>query len=283
MCGIDGSSEAAEAVRQAALLAAPRRPYRARRRDPRRPRRIGRLGDARADRRARAAPPQARLGGARPRGARRPERGIEVTTTLRTGPAAALLAVEAARLEAELIAVGSHGQGRLAGRLLGSVATRRRPRRRLLGPDRTTRAEPRRSRARSSSASTSQSRRCGRSPSPASSAGAPAHRSIRCTCSTARRPRRWSSAPRRTTSWSSARAACADCARWEASARRSPTGRRLRADRPLGPETTGATHLEVPGPMGFDGVRPLRAGSRRRACGPARRGPRPRAAAPARG
>ena len=50
--------------------------------------------------------------------------GMEVTTTLRTGPAAALLAVEAARLEADVIAVGSHGQGRLAGRFLGSVATR---------------------------------------------------------------------------------------------------------------------------------------------------------------
>jgi len=123
VCGVDGSAEAAEAVRQAAVLASPEA-------------RIelvgvihaGLVASVAAVMPAVTAEPERRLRkeawAALADAAHDVPSGIEVTTTLRTGPAAALLEVEAARLEAGVIAVGSHGQGRLAGRLLGSVATR---------------------------------------------------------------------------------------------------------------------------------------------------------------
>jgi nucleotide-binding universal stress UspA family protein len=123
VCGVDGSAEAAEAVRQAALLAAPGA-------------RIELVGVIHAGlvesvasvMPAQMAEPERRLRkeawAALADAAHDVSSGIQVTTTLRTGPAAALLAVEAARLEAGMIAVGSHGQGRLPGTLLGNVATR---------------------------------------------------------------------------------------------------------------------------------------------------------------
>jgi nucleotide-binding universal stress UspA family protein len=123
VCGVDGSPEAAEAVRQAALLVFPEG-------------RIELVGvihaglveSVAAVMPAQTAEPEHRLRRAAwealADAADDIPSGIEVTTTLRTGPAAALLAVEATRLEADVIAVGSHGRGRLAGRLLGSVASR---------------------------------------------------------------------------------------------------------------------------------------------------------------
>jgi nucleotide-binding universal stress UspA family protein len=122
VCGVDGSPEAAEAVRQAGLLAAPGAV-------------IELVGVIRAGlvesvasvMPARTAEPERRLReeawDALGRTSLILPGGIEVRTTLRTGPAARLLEVEAARIEADLIAVGSHGQGRLTGTLLGSVAT----------------------------------------------------------------------------------------------------------------------------------------------------------------
>lgn len=122
VCGVDGSSEAAEAVRQAGLLAASGGC-------------IELVGVIRAGlvesvasvMPARTAEPERRMRQAAWEALGRVSlilpAGIEVTTTLRTGPAAALLETEAARIDADLIAVGSHGQGRLAGKLLGSVAT----------------------------------------------------------------------------------------------------------------------------------------------------------------
>ena len=122
VCGVDGSAEAAEAVRQAAVLAAPGGC-------------IELVGVIRAGlvesvasvMPARAAEPERRRRQAAWDALGRVSlilpAGIEVTTTLRTGPAAALLETEAARSDADLIAIGSHGQGRLAGKLLGSVAT----------------------------------------------------------------------------------------------------------------------------------------------------------------
>jgi nucleotide-binding universal stress UspA family protein len=123
VCGVDGSAEAAEATRQAALLAAPAG-------------RIELVGVIHAGlvesvasaMPAKTAEPERRLRreawNALDRASRDIRSGIDVTTTLRTGPAAVILETEAGRLNAELIAVGSHGHGRLAGRLLGSVATR---------------------------------------------------------------------------------------------------------------------------------------------------------------
>ena len=123
VCGVDGSEEAAEAVRQAALLAAPAARFEL----------VGVIHAGLVESVASVMPaltvePERLLrkqAWAALEDASRDVRGqIEVTTTLRTGPAAALLEVEARRLEADTIAVGSHGQGRLAGKLLGSVATR---------------------------------------------------------------------------------------------------------------------------------------------------------------
>lgn len=123
VCGVDGSAEAAEAVHQAALLA----------HDDARFELVGVIHAGLVESVASVMPartvePERRLrrqAWAALDDASRDVRGhIEVTTTLRTGPAAALLEAEAMRLEADTIAVGSHGQGRLAGRLLGGVATR---------------------------------------------------------------------------------------------------------------------------------------------------------------
>jgi nucleotide-binding universal stress UspA family protein len=122
VCGVDGSPEAAEAVRQAGLLA-----------DPGAAIELvgvvhaGLVESVAAVMPARTAEPERRLReeawAALGRVSLILPAGIEVRTTLRTGPAARLLEIEAARIEADLIAVGSHGQGRLAGKLLGSVAT----------------------------------------------------------------------------------------------------------------------------------------------------------------
>ena len=123
VCGVDGSEEAAEAVRQAALLAAPAARFEL----------VGVIHAGLVESVASVMPaltvePERLLRkqawAALEDASRDVRRRIEVTTTLRTGPAAALLEVEARRLEADTIAVGSHGQGRLAGKLLGSVATR---------------------------------------------------------------------------------------------------------------------------------------------------------------
>ncbi len=146
-----------------------------------------------------------------------------MTTTLRTGPAAALLAVEAARLGADVIVVGSHGQGRLAGRLLGSVATRvvhdaacsiliarpapnaEFPLSIVVGVDE---SEPS---MRALAVAGELSRRTGAPLDPVHALdNSPAAALVE--------------RPRRTTSWWSARAACEDCGRSAASARRSPTG-----------------------------------------------------------
>lgn len=122
VCGVDGSAEATEAVRQAAILAAPGA-------------RIELVGVINAGlvesvasvMPARAVEPERRLRHdaweAIERAAMILPAGIEVLTNLRTGPAAALLESEATGHGADLIAAGSHGQGRLAGKLLGSVAT----------------------------------------------------------------------------------------------------------------------------------------------------------------
>jgi nucleotide-binding universal stress UspA family protein len=122
VCGVDGSAEAAEAVRQAGLLAAAGGS-------------IELVGVIRAGlvesvasvMPARSAEPEQRLRqeawAALGRVSLILPAGLDVTTTLRTGPAAVLLETEAARLDADLIAVGTHGQGRLTGKLLGSVTT----------------------------------------------------------------------------------------------------------------------------------------------------------------
>jgi len=122
VCGVDGSAEAAEAARQAAILAAPGA-------------RIELVGVIHAGliesvasvMPARTEAPERRLRHdaweAIERVAVGLPAGIEVLTNLRTGPAAALLESEATGHGADLIAVGSHGQGRLTGKLLGSVAT----------------------------------------------------------------------------------------------------------------------------------------------------------------
>ena len=121
---------------------------------PRRPRGIELVGvihaglvesvasvDARADGRARAALRKQAWAALDRRVARRPRR-IDVTTTLRTGPAAALLEVEAGRLERRADRRRQPRAGaarRQAPRKRGDAA---RPRRRVLGPDRTSRAQP---------------------------------------------------------------------------------------------------------------------------------------------
>ena len=123
VCGVDGSAEAALAARQAAVLAPP---------DARLELvgviRAGLVESVASVMPARTSEPERHLRkeawAALDSAAQSLPAGFEVTTTLRTGPAAALLESEAERLGADLIAVGSHGQGRLAGTLLGSVATR---------------------------------------------------------------------------------------------------------------------------------------------------------------
>ncbi|HEY7257958.1 MAG TPA: universal stress protein [Gaiellales bacterium] len=122
VCGVDGSAEAAEAVRQAGLLAAPGGCI-----ELVGVIHAGLVESVAAVMPARAAEPEQRLRQAAWEALGRVSlilpAGLEVRTTLRTGPAAKLLEIEAARIEADLIAVGSHGQGRLTGKLLGGVAT----------------------------------------------------------------------------------------------------------------------------------------------------------------
>jgi nucleotide-binding universal stress UspA family protein len=123
VCGIDGSPEASEAARQAAVLIPP---------DARMELvgviHTGLVESVASVMPARAPEPERRLRKeaweAVELASHDVPAGIDVTSTLRTGPAAAMLESEAARYNATLIAVGSHGQGRLAGSLLGSVATR---------------------------------------------------------------------------------------------------------------------------------------------------------------
>jgi nucleotide-binding universal stress UspA family protein len=123
VCGVDGSAEAAEAARQAALLAEPGARLEL----------VGVIHTGLVESVASVMPahteePERRLRkdawAAIDRVAHEVPAGIDLSTTLRAGPAAALIAGEAERLQADTIVVGSHGQGRLAGALLGSVATR---------------------------------------------------------------------------------------------------------------------------------------------------------------
>ena len=122
VCGVDGSAEAAEAVRRAGILAAP-----GARIELVGVIHVGLVESVAAVMPARTVEPERRLRHdaweAIERAALILPAGIDVLTNLRTGPAAALLEDEAAAHGAGLIAVGSHGQGRLAGKLLGSVAT----------------------------------------------------------------------------------------------------------------------------------------------------------------
>ncbi len=125
VCGVDGSPEAAEAVREAVLLA---------------PAAGGSLmlvaavmpgiveGLASAVPGATTTDPEER---ARIDAAWRLDRAREIVgdripaiAEVRSGRPAAVLEAEARRLQADAIAVGSHGNGRVSGVVLGSVATR---------------------------------------------------------------------------------------------------------------------------------------------------------------
>lgn len=121
VCGVDGSAEAAEAVRQAAILA-PAEGHLAL---------LGVIHTGVVESVASVMPAvtteperllRRRAWEALDDVSRDVPGKIEVTTTLRTGPAAALLEVQALQIGADTIAVGSHGRGRLSGKLLGSVA-----------------------------------------------------------------------------------------------------------------------------------------------------------------
>jgi nucleotide-binding universal stress UspA family protein len=120
VCGVDGSPEATEAVRQAALLA-PAEGHLAL---------LGVIHAGVVESVASVMPAvtteperllRRRAWEALDEASRDVPGRIEVTTTLRTGPAAALLEVQAEQLGADAIAVGSHGRGRLTAALLGSV------------------------------------------------------------------------------------------------------------------------------------------------------------------
>jgi nucleotide-binding universal stress UspA family protein len=124
VCGVDGSPEGYEAVREAALLA---------------PASGGRLVLVGAvmpglveglasvvPGSATGPPPESKVSAAAALAAAEVTAGgrVRAVTRLRTGPPAAVLAAEASRMHADAIVVGSHGNGRLAGVLMGSVATR---------------------------------------------------------------------------------------------------------------------------------------------------------------
>jgi len=124
VCGVDGSPEGYEAVREAALLA---------------PATGGRIvlvgavvpglveeltaivpaGDAEAQTGGEIATAASIARAEEVVGSR-----VRATTTVRTGPPAGVLTAEAQRVHADAIVVGTHGSGRVAGVLLGSVATR---------------------------------------------------------------------------------------------------------------------------------------------------------------
>lgn len=121
VCGIDGSPEAEEAVREAALLApagahlflvdvvVSGRPPATLAPEAAAARKAAVLEAAHADlKAARALIPGE----------------VAAAVTVRIGSPAPTLAREAQGVEADAFAVGSHGQGRAAGVLLGSVATR---------------------------------------------------------------------------------------------------------------------------------------------------------------
>jgi nucleotide-binding universal stress UspA family protein len=124
VCGIDGSAEAEEAAREAALLM-PRAGGTLLLVDAVVPRLVDSITTAipgavsTAEDAARKA---ARADLERARAAVADH--ATVAAIVRLGPAAALIEAEIARTRAQLVAVGSHGNGRTAGILLGSVATR---------------------------------------------------------------------------------------------------------------------------------------------------------------
>ena len=122
MCGIDGSPEAQEALREASILAAEGAHLFLV--DVLAPAMVGSLaaaipggttapeGAGRAAARADIENAQAGIRDA-----------VEVAVTVRVGPPGAILQDEAVRASADTMAVGSHGHGRAVGVLLGSVAT----------------------------------------------------------------------------------------------------------------------------------------------------------------
>jgi nucleotide-binding universal stress UspA family protein len=124
VCGIDGSAEAEEAAREAALLM-PRAGGTLLLVDAVVPRLVDSLTTAipgavsTAEDAGRKAA-RADLERARAVVGDHPT----VAAIVRLGPAAALIEAEIARTRAQMVAVGSHGNGRTAGILLGSVATR---------------------------------------------------------------------------------------------------------------------------------------------------------------
>jgi nucleotide-binding universal stress UspA family protein len=124
VCGIDGSAEAEEAAREAALLM-PRAGGTLLFVDAVVPRLVDSITTAipgtvsTAEEVSRKAA-RAELERARAVVGGRPT----VAAIVRLGPAAALIEAEIARTRAQMVAVGSHGNGRTAGILLGSVATR---------------------------------------------------------------------------------------------------------------------------------------------------------------
>jgi nucleotide-binding universal stress UspA family protein len=105
VCGIDGSPEAVEAARQAALLV-PADGH------------LLLVGAVAADAARTAA--EADLGAARAAVVD----GVSIGVAVRVGEAAEMLERESLHIRADAIAVGSHGGGRAGGMLLGSVATR---------------------------------------------------------------------------------------------------------------------------------------------------------------
>lgn len=122
VCGIDGSPAASEAAREAALLAP----------DGGHIFLVGVLAPDLVDSLTSALPggttavedagrkaARADLAGARS-GIRD---GVEITTTVRSGPPGPMLEAEARRVMADTVAVGSHGYGRTVGLVVGSVAT----------------------------------------------------------------------------------------------------------------------------------------------------------------